>query len=238
MEKRGIGHIEIILSFVIFIAAVGFGLYFFNTGDSTRMVDTTLAYAFREIEKNTSTIIEVYSVDLNETNIGVNTIIALNFSGVEGESRVVNYNGDNLSSSRGGMNDELVFVYSDDWSSEEFIFVMFGEEFGDDGVSSLEHNETFYRIGSSEIKELISEKRFIELNDSYYLDYAGLKSRENFNIPGRANFGFSLVFDDGDVIAAEKGIPDNFEVFSERKRVEVLRVSNDVVFADLIVKVW
>jgi len=238
MEKRGIGHIEIILSFVIFIVAVGFGLYFFNTGDSDRLVDTTLAYAFKEIEENTSIIIEVYSVDLNETNIGVNTIIALNFSGVDGESRVVNYDGDNLSSSRGGMDDELVFVYSDDWSSEEFIFVMFGEEFDAGSVLPFEHNETFYRIGSSEIKELISERKFIELNSSYYEDYGGLKSQENFNIPGRADFGFSLVFDDGDVIAAEKGIPDNFEVFSERKRVEVLRVSNDVVFADLIVKVW
>ncbi|MFH1802632.1 MAG: hypothetical protein ABH864_04220 [archaeon] len=239
MEKRGISHIEVILAFVIFIAAVGFGLYFFNTGDSDRVVDATLTYAFREIEGNTTTSVEVYSVDLNKTSILPGTsVIALNFSGVEGMSQAVNYSGNRLNSSRGGSDGELVFVFSEDWANEEFLFVMFGEEFYDDSVSAVEHNETYYRIGSSEVRKLISEKRFVELNDSYYSNYGELKKQENFNIPDRADFGFSLVFEEGDAIVAEREIPDGFEVFSERKRVEVLRTNNEVVFADLIVKVW
>jgi hypothetical protein len=235
MEKRGIGHIEIILSFMIFIVAVGFGLYFFNTGDSTRLVDSTLTYAFREIEENTTALVTIYSVDLSEEKIGVVTTIALDFPGVEGRARVVNYEGQKLDSSRSG---SLVFVHSNNFANDAFLFVMFGEEFQDDSVLPVEHNSTYYQIGSSETKDVISEAKFIELRDIYASDYGGLKGQGNFNLPDRIDFGFSLFFDDGQEIVAEKNIPDNFEVFSERKRLEVLKESGDIVFADLVVKVW
>jgi len=56
------------------------------------------------------------------------------------------------------------------------------------------------------------------VKNSKYID-----NQDNFNLPSRADFGFSLVFDNGINISAENEIPDNFEVFSKTKRVEVLK---------------
>lgn len=238
MKKRGISHIEVIMSFVIFIVAVGFGLFFFNTGDSTRLVDVTLEYAFREINQNTSIELEVFSVNVS-AGVFDNLVVAMNFSGIEGNVSVETYDGSILPSKRGGFDRELVFVQSTNWDSEDFLFVKFSEEFQeDDSVGEVTHNQSWYRVGSSEKRDLISEKDILLLNESYYSDYRALKGREGFNLPDRADFGFSLVFDNGDEITAEEPIPDNFEVFSERNRVEVLRTDGSTEFADLVVKVW
>lgn len=228
---------EVILSFVLFIVAVGFGLFFFNTGDSARLVDATLTYAFREIEQNTTVGLERFSVNVTAPLV-LGSVVAMNFSNIEGNVTVETYDGVILPSKRGGTDSELVFVESSDWMTEDLLFVKFSEEFEEDIVSEVTHNASWYRIGSSEKRELISEKRFRGLNNTYYEDYRGLKSQANFNLPDRADFGFSLMFDNGDSITAENTIPDNFEVFSERKRVEVLREDGSSEFADLVVKVW
>lgn len=242
MKKRGISHVEVILAFVIFIVAVGFGLFFFNAGGGGRIVDATITYLFTEIDKNTTVSVEVFSVNVTEEVVGIpfGDVLVLNFSGIQGETRVENYEGENLSSSRGGVDDELVYVHSDSWAGGEFLFVSFGDEFLDDRVtgSPENHNESYYILGSSESQNLISEKRFILLNQTYSADYDGLKSQDNFNIPDRADFGFSLVFGEGDEIVAKKEVPDGFEVYGERKRVRVLRVDGSKAYADLLVKVW
>lgn len=234
MQKRGISHVEVIISFVLFVTAIGFGLYFFNTGDSTRLVDSVMAYSFREIEQNTTSQVEIFSVKINK-NLVSSGAIGMNFDGVDGNVRAQNYDGDSLNSFRAG---NLVYVASQSWANNDFIYVIFSDEFENGASLSGESNPALYEIGSSEVKKVISEKKFIELKKAYDLDYTGLKDQDNFNIPKRADFGFSIVFDDGRKISAEKEIPSGFDVFSENKRVEVLREDGSIVFADLVVKVW
>ena len=67
MEKRGIGHLEVILSFIIFIAAVGFALYFFSPTNGNRLGDSSLTYTLDEVEKNASSDILIYSVKVNNS---------------------------------------------------------------------------------------------------------------------------------------------------------------------------
>ena len=66
--KRGISHIEVVLSFLIFAVAVGFALFFFSPANSTRLIETTLDYTFREISDRTGTTLEIYSVIVNGSN--------------------------------------------------------------------------------------------------------------------------------------------------------------------------
>ena len=175
MNNKGISHIEVILSFLLFITAVGFGLYFFNSSSNVRLAETIISYAFREIEKNTSINLEVYSVTINGSAIPSGEI-ALNFSGVGRNVTVITYEGERLNSSRGGQNGELVYISSSNWRDKEFIYVIFGEEFFEDSLlESEEHNKDYYRIGSYESREVISEKRLKILNQTYYKDYRGLK---------------------------------------------------------------
>jgi hypothetical protein len=233
MNKGGISHIEIILAFVIFIGAVGFGLYFFNTGDSSRLIDSVLEYSFREIERNTTLDVEVFSVKVNNSVSG--EVLAIDFPGVGGNAGAETYDGEILNAMRAG---DLVYVQNDHWANTDFIYVKFCEDLDEDSVSPVALNEELYQIGSSETRKVISEKRFKTLNESYYADYLGLKKQGNFNLPDRADFGFSLVFGEGDKIITTKERLSNVEVFSDSKRVEVLRENRKIVFADLVVEVW
>src|SRR3989344_2949597 len=93
MNKKGMSHVEIILSFVIFITAVGFALYFFNPGDSDRLVESSLTYAFTEISENTSLEIKIFTVLIKHDNPINENSIAFNFSGIGEETRVETYEG-------------------------------------------------------------------------------------------------------------------------------------------------
>ena len=66
-------------------------------------------------------------------------------------------------------------------------------------------------------------------------DYFALK--EQFNLPGRVNFGFSFEFDNK-TISSEREIPSGLDVFSKVDRVEVLRENGEVEYADFTIKVW
>ena len=57
-------------------------------------------------------------------------------------------------------------------------------------------------------------------------------------MPGRANFAFSLDLGVDNKIIAERKIPENLEVFTELKRVEVLNKTGEIVFADFEVRLW
>jgi hypothetical protein len=237
MKKRGISHVEIILSFVLFVVAVGFALYIFSPGGGSRIAESSLDYSFIEIMRNTSTPVETFSVIINKSEIR-ESLIALNFSGVSGNTSVETYGGENLDSSRFG---DLVIVEglpSTGWSTIDMIYISFGKEFDEDGLAHTSVNESYYSIGSSVSQKIISEKNFLSLNSTYYSNYSQLKGRNQFNLPQRVDFGFSLIFEGNDSIIAEKKIPAGLESFSETRRVEVLRTNGDIVFADLIVKVW
>ena len=65
-NKRGLGHIEAILAFVLFIGFLIFAFYFFSPfSGGNRLLDSSIDYAFREININTSIDMESYSVVIN-----------------------------------------------------------------------------------------------------------------------------------------------------------------------------
>jgi hypothetical protein len=239
MGKRGISHTEVILSFIIFAAAVGFALWFFNPSDPTRRIDSSLEYGFREIIKNTSVQMDRFSVKINNNtlrNAGFSGAIAVNVSGVAANKNVFAWsiNGLPLKSKRNAATNLVEINSSAGWQNVDFISLEFSEEFQDGSFLGGIFNESYYEISSHESKEVISEKRFLELRKNYFDDYSAL--RDDFNI--HVNFGFVLDFSNSSIVA-ERQVPEGLEVFSDKRRVEVLRnESGRIEFGDLIVKVW
>lgn len=238
MKKRGLSHVEIIFSFIIFVSAILFALYFFRPFDTDRLVDSSLDYAFREIIQNSSIEIERFSVKINNGLIpsGV-SVIGIEISGadVNKKARAVTRFGEVLSTSRTTGTDIFYVKKLSDFSSVDFIELEISEEFNEDSFSG-DLNFSYYDISSSETKEIISENRFNALKQNYDNDYSDLRNK--FNLPNRVNFAFYFEFSDGSVISAEREIPDSLEVFSEEKRVEILRTNGERVFGKLGVKVW
>lgn len=245
-------HIEVILSFMIFLGAVGFALYFFSPTNTSKLVDTSLDYVSREISNNITVSVTTYSVKINNSDNQANSagFLAINISGMcdneNNVARVENLSGSILPSKIGpgnskckSSNDQVLIIANSEWNApEDFIYIKISEDFnetGDEVTGSPTPNEYFYEISTTNSEIEFSEKRILILNKSYYENYYGLK--EDFNLPGRVNFGFSFVFADNSIVS-EREVPNGLDVYSKVERVEVLRENGQVQYADLVIKVW
>lgn len=238
MNKGGLGHVEAVLSFVIFIGFLIFAFFFFSPfSGQNRLLDSSLDYTIREVSENSSIFLESYSLVLN-TNVP-DTILNVQIVPVSAEItnpgvRVEDFQEQVLESGFDGSR-----VYFNRLSSNsDFITLKFSEDFVSGSLSGGQGltEGLNYSISSSESRKIYSEKRFLVLKTLYDDDYEKLK--EDFNLPGRINFAFSLDFDEGEDISAENFIPENLEVLANQEQIEVIRQSGEIVFADLIVKVW
>ena len=188
MKKKAMGHIEVILAFVLFIGFLFFGLYFFNPLSNSRVLETSLFYAFDEVIDNASSTILTYGISFNETTTLGAVRFPISREGVPG-------NGIRVETPAGNA---VANEYHDGMLSlgqreKDFVYVRFGT-FAPFPTYSA--NPTLIRAGenysvaSSEKKEVLNEWALLALNASYYADYENL--REYFNLPRRVDFGAEI----------------------------------------------
>ncbi len=259
MKKRGISHIEVILSFLIFIGFVIFGLYFFTPFESNRLIESSLIYVVDEIVENTSVELDVYSIKIySDAEDEPEDILEITISEVDFNKvvRAENYFGKEIPSRREQNNPDVVRIkisqdiFEGFESSDGFILLKFSEDMTPYSISTELDGDVInsiggdlYQIGSLNNMEILSEKRVEDLKNLYSLnddEYFILKDR--FNIPRRVNFGFSVLFEGGEIIESMREIPKGIEIFSEKKRGEILRSSptnsGKIEYADLIINIW
>ena len=233
MEKRGLGHLEAILSFVIFIGFLIFAFFFFSPFSSNRTLDSTLTYAINELEDHAQVDVESYSVVLDESvSTGTDVGININYELENVKERVENSDGESIVS---GISGTIIYFAV---PVKKFVTVKLSEDYDSSDLTSVNILDSgLYHISSSDKTKFFSEKKFLELNESYYSAYNELK--EGFNLPGRVDFAFEVVFDDGTRITSTKDVPEGLEVLSNQKRIEIIRKeTGDKEFANLITKVW
>lgn len=232
MDKRGLSNIEFVISFVLFVSFVVFALYVFNPIKSARAIDSTISYSTDEIITNTSVELVSYSVKVNPSAFG-DSVIAVSIPSIDSKKneRVEDYYGKQLPSARSG---DLVYVKK---GSVNFFEIMFSEDVLPGTLNEQAPlDSTKYTIASSWKGKLISEKKMLEMNNSYYKDYSGLK--KGLGIPAGTEFAWDLSFQDSYSITAKRFAPAKIEVMAETKRVEVLRKDGSSEFAYLMVKIW
>jgi len=221
INKRGLSHIEIILAFIMFMSFLIFALFFFNPLESGRVLDSSLFYAMDELSDNASVNLETYSIvidaGITDQVVGID-LDELKINIVNPEFRVEDNEGNKMDSYRDASTDIVFF----NKPGNNFVIIRVSEDFVNGGPMSgqllaLEN----YAISSSDEIEIVSEKRFFALNESYHDNYLALK--KEFNLPSRIDFAFSLIFSDNDRIVSEIEIPDSIEVVANEERLEVLR---------------
>jgi len=229
IDKSGLQHVEFVLSFVIFVGFLIFALYFFSPFSGDRVVESALFYAMDEVKNDVGIELETFSISVDE-NVG--SIVGINLNVLEiYNSRVVDSSGNVLNSYFDGSN---VFI---DKGGNDFFVVELSEDFVanvpfGDGILNPDN----YTISSSDKRMVLSENRFADLAQRYNSDYSRVK--EEFNLPERGDFAFSLIFSEGDEIITDQSVPEGLEVFSDSKRFETIRTSGNIEFANLVVKVW
>ena len=245
MNKRGISHIEMLLSFLIFAGFVIFALHFFSPFNASRLIEPSLTYAKIEIIKNTTIEIESYSISLDVSNSNdLNSVVQIEIEDYDASKEVQakNRNGDIVLAEGVGSSNHIKFntsnVYDTD-PTKGFAIFRFGEGLIENPPPGGGGNNMIgtYTIISSEKEKFISESRIINLKTAYEKNYESV--RNAFNLPSRANLEFEVAFSTTEKISAQRPLrPQSEEMFVNSKRIEVLRNTGEIQFADLKVRVW
>ncbi len=256
MKKRGGSHIEMILSFIIFIAAVGAALYFFSPARTDRLVDSTLDYTFREITAETQTAYERYFVTMeNMVNVGYQgkdlRLEMINVNSGQ-KTRTIFNRGAESAVMKSKVEGGKVVIGSpsftlpvggniNNWDkilgTDKFEIILadsFVENAPSGTIVACESAGGICTLAFQEKKVVYSQSDFEALKAEYDSNYNGV--RERFNLPRRVQFEFEVPAIG--VNAARLDKPDGVEVFQSKKRIELLKSNGEIIFTDLIVRVW
>ncbi len=242
MNKRGITHIEILLSFLIFVGFVIFALYFFSPLQNSRFIESSLSYTIREIDNDAKVNLRTYSVKLPENKPPEDYASVKIPEGITNSEsvRVEDYLGKEVKSGKSASDKvffELDKFYQGNNAQIAYIKISDGFTFTDSLNSPPDPGDVIEPqiISSNEI-DLISEDKMKELVNSYDNNYEDLKTR--FKLP-RINFVFYLVLSDFTIVPVnKKTAPEDIDIYSKEERVDVLRSDGRTGFADLKVTIW
>jgi hypothetical protein len=231
MGKKGLSHIEFVISFIIFIGFIVFAFIFFNPLESNRTARSTLDYAWIEINQRTKETVDTYSVSIDSSQVS-NKDVGVKISGVP------NYYNATVEDADGNLIDsENTGGIINFNRNDQYFFRIRFSPLTKNGVSptGLLIVPRQYFISSSTSEKLHFEQLFAQMNQSYYSNYNALK--QELNLPNRMEFGFIVDFSDKQ-IKAVKEIPSGLEVISKNDRVEVIREDGRREYAEVTVLVW
>ena len=227
--RKGFGHVEAVITLVIFIAFIVFAFTFFSPFRASRTLTSTLDYSWREVNDFTSNNLVSYSVVISPT---APSSISILIPGSNLNASVLDSSGKAISS----FNNQFGVHFTK--PLDNFVVIRYSKQFNVGNFiigSPLTPND--YSISSSDTKDIMFENLFLKLNDTYYSNYTGLKKQ--FNLPNRVQFGFSVIFSDGSKIEAYQNVPSGVEVISKNDRLLIVRnISLKEEYAEVNVQVW
>lgn len=237
MQKRGVSHIEVILSFVLFITAVAFIIAVFNPVSSGTDNSGQLSQAITILQKNVSVKLVEIALKLNISTNNI-TFLVQNFNFEDVNASAVDYLGNRLKTYN--MNSLDVCIESNSVGPiPSFVYIRASRDIllntsNSDACSTI--NETYYEISSINERQVVSELKLIDINKTYYSGYSDFKN--NLGLNSIQNFNFEVDFPDGYVVEGNRTITPHSEVKSVTKQIEIVRKNGEIQFANLIVKIW
>lgn len=240
MKKRGIGHIEVILSFILFIGAVGFAIFYFVPQGAVQR-DLSEDKIVDSIIQNISTNVVSYSVYINATSIGGSKLeITIPDSNMNFIVESVSDGPlETIRTSAGKFCIKKTPAWSSAHSSDrDFLYIKFSEDFDvstSSGCSSPSSDPSYFKIASRDVEKIPSARKILKLNESYYTNYQDLKNY--FGIKATNDFGFTFVFANQQIVDAQNEIPEGLEVYSTEQKIKVVR-DNKIEYGELTVRTW
>ena len=236
--KKGAAHIEMILSFVLFISFLIFVFAFINPAKRIEPSRAILDISEQEIVKNSSINITTISLKLdyapaascfsiNLLELGINEIIGYN-------NIIIRNSADNTFGLR-RRNTDL-----DIETSGDFYKILASEDFDASSYSpanceTIDSNNI--TIGQVTTKKAISFKRIEKFSQAYAQDYNSLK--QSINFPGRSDFGFALKDNSGNTILnALKEKPKSAVVIAKEEPIELSYENSTSIVAVLNIQAW
>jgi hypothetical protein len=225
-QKKGTGHIEMLLGFTFFIGTILFLFIIMKTGLENAEDRSSL---LNKLESEFSEFSEIkvtsFFVKLNQTPAGC---VELNMESYKLNSSIsskVWANDENKSSSFDG---SLLKVSP---GRDEF-HVYFSEDFKDEASSGCLPS-TDYEIGPAMVNEYHSKKKISELKDQYYSDYSALQNK--IQIGGI--YDFAIDFED-EFFVMNKTIPQTVDVYTKEFSVKTINEFGEIEIKNGVFKIW
>jgi hypothetical protein len=235
-NKRG-SHVEVILSFVIFVTFLLF-MYFILKPAIQRPTDKEylLSHVEEDIKENSSSEFSYDLININETQIGecfvlelddynYNKIIVKNASGAILEAGIKQGSGLLIPSGKGG----IYRLYYNEY------FPVLGDG-TDSGCRELGESE--YELIETKTTKYISLTKIYDLNDTYGNNYVFLK--EQFGVPDGKDFAFIFKKSKTDTTPITAGEPKaNVNIYAEEIPVPYIENTTAIIKTGfLTIKVW
>ncbi len=234
MNKRGLSHVEFIVSFILFAGFLTAGFYFFSPVNNSKFIQSSVYYTFNEITKN-------ITIDMETINIVIDPEVDSRIVGIPASPE----NAQKVKCKTEGSDGESFECYFDLSilhidrlnPGNSFVKAKFSEDF-DQGqaISGQILNPENFTISSIEVNEVVSEKRVNDLISRYSSDYDRLK--DTLSIPAGISFSFEFDFGNGNLMSAQRDIPSGLEVFSKEDRFEIIKEDGSTAFGTFRVRIW
>jgi hypothetical protein len=251
MNKRG-SHIDVILSFIIFIAFIVFFYAIIQTNVIAKSDKTAfLNFMGGQLVKNLTGInLTAISIQLNPNNPR-SCLVLTGFQGSAGINSMSlvlkNLTGETFPVYKSGGD---LYIDMSQNQNAKFFKVYYSPNFNiiADNVlgacnPALQVNPpnnppNTYSINKKEdyTSNYIWESSISSLINSYKQDYISVK--EWFNVSIKDNFGFSFTYQNNTIVSTNETIPLTINVYSQTFPVAYISANNSLQSGNLIVRVW
>ena len=233
-SKKG-SHIEVVLSFIIFI---GFLIFLYpiliepaiNIKKDNQYLLDNLEIKLIENISSDLTILSI-NIDNNSSQncIRLNNLI----SDSEINSRIVVKNNPEETQTSYALENDLEIVRN---SVEDVFFkIYYSEEFKElDNTGENPCNPENYTVGLVRTNEYVFETKIISLIEEYESNYEKLKER--LELPSKNEFDFSFVYNNKTTIGIIKEISTN--VYAEEIPVQYVNKDGNILLGNIIIRIW
>ena len=227
MKKRGFSHIEIILGFVMFVGALLFAFFYLKLSYGNMNKHSEADYS--QVENAMKELVYEYSVRINDSKINKNQDIVYVTVNVTGNSSVFNYTGFKSASY---LSESDMRLYFNRTMTGYRYDLRISKGIDNSAVLSAQLiNPDYYTISPQLARNIISEKKMLTLNTSYYKDYEALKK----SIGIKNDFGIYAKVGEKEIIMTRQ---KDKVVYAESKNRELLKSDGQVVFGNVRIEIW
>jgi len=243
-NKRGMIHVEVALAFVIFLVGISLSVFFFTPVQRALLHKSVVFTLKNNFLDNTTS--NIYSWDYN-INSSYNYYCLLMPDDFDKNHIMLKSNGNRLPFNKtnslcsGSPSQHFVLVKCYGCSENENVTLMYSKDenlsdFHDSIHSSVDPNDISgsYIHSPGRKQQVISWNKLLYMNESYYNDYASLKSE----LVGTANVDFNIIIRNSTstLLDMSRQIPENVRVSSDQAILRIQKGNeSSITFFDFLI---
>jgi hypothetical protein len=235
-EKKAVSHIEMAISFGMFILFVFFLLVYLKPIRTQNISDVLIDAVITGLEKNATIQLIELSVTLKASVAEDCFSITNPFATTNPRNMFIKDENDNL----------LKFTFDNDnikiEKSGNFYYIFFAEETFDPVSSPTEPctslNTSDYEYAASKTYELFSSSKLEEIVQNYSNNYEELKKSFNFPVNYDFTVKIMLMTTKQEIFSMERAKPEKVEVVAQEVPMEILQRDGSILRTIANVQVW